>query len=76
MAAASQGKLVNAKSEGSSESFSDTLNTFIWNAIIERATDVHLHCVDEGVRVLYRVDGIVHPKVLLAPTPGKRATTA
>jgi len=72
MAAASQGKLVNATSEGSSESFSDTLNTFIWNAIIERATDVHLHCVDDGVRVLYRVDGIVHPKLLFAPVPGQK----
>ena len=33
---------------------------------------MHLHCVDNGVRVLYRVDGIVHPKVLLAPTSGKK----
>jgi type II secretory ATPase GspE/PulE/Tfp pilus assembly ATPase PilB-like protein len=72
MLKASQDSRGSALSEGPLGPFSDTLNTFIWNAIIERATDVHLHCVDEGVRVLYRVDGIVHPKVLLAPTPGKR----
>ena len=72
MVKASQDSLVNAKSEGVLGSFSDTLNTFIWNAIIERATDVHLHWVDKGVRVLYRVDGIVHPKVLLGPIPGRK----
>ncbi len=72
MVVASQDKLVHATSEGGSESFSDTLNTFIWNAIIERATDVHLHWVEDGVRVLYRVDGIVHPKLLFAPRPGQR----
>lgn len=72
MIKASQDHLVNARSEGGAESSSDTLNTFIWNAVIERATDVHLHQVDAGVRVLYRVDGIVHPKLLLAPIPGQR----
>lgn len=50
----------------------DPLNAFIWNAIIERATDVHLHCVEEGLRVLYRVDGAIHPKVLLPPAEGRR----
>ena len=72
MTEASQEHLVNATREDTNESASSTLNTFIWNAIIERATDVHLHCVDKGVRVLYRVDGIVHPKLLLPRVPGQR----
>lgn len=50
----------------------DTLNTFIWNAVIERATDVHLHCVEDGVRVLYRVDGIVHPRIVLSIQEGRK----
>jgi type II secretory ATPase GspE/PulE/Tfp pilus assembly ATPase PilB-like protein len=33
---------------------------------------VHLHCVEDGVRVLHRVDGTVHPKVLLGPDEGRR----
>jgi type II secretory ATPase GspE/PulE/Tfp pilus assembly ATPase PilB-like protein len=53
-------------------SYPDPLRTFVWNAIVEKATDVHLHCVAEGIRVLHRVDGIIHPKVLLAPADGKR----
>jgi len=53
-------------------SYPDPLNTFIWNAILERATDVHLHCVAEGVRVLHRVDGAVYPKRMLGPEEGRR----
>jgi len=52
--------------------YPDPLNTFIWNAILERATDVHLHCVEEGVRILYRVDGEIRPKVLLSRIDGKK----
>ena len=52
--------------------YPDTLNTFIWNAVIERATDVHLHCVKDGVRVLYRVDGIVHPRIVLSHAEGHK----
>jgi type II secretory ATPase GspE/PulE/Tfp pilus assembly ATPase PilB-like protein len=52
--------------------YGDALNTFLWNAILERATDVHLHCTDEGLRVLYRVDGIVHPKIVFQKDKGRR----
>jgi type II secretory ATPase GspE/PulE/Tfp pilus assembly ATPase PilB-like protein len=52
--------------------YPDLLNTLIWNAILERATDVHLHCVEEGVRVLHRVDGAVHSKLLLSAAEGRR----
>jgi len=52
--------------------YPDLLNTLIWNAILERATDVHIHCVDEGMRVLHRVDGIVQPKLLLSQAEGRK----
>jgi len=57
--------------EGIIASFPDPLRTCVWNAILERATDVHLHCVAEGVRILHRVDGIIHPKMLLPPAEGR-----
>ena len=52
--------------------YPDLLNTLIWNAIMERATDVHVHCVEEGVRVLHRVDGTIQPRLLLSPAEGRR----
>lgn len=52
--------------------FPDTLSTFLWNAIIERATDVHLHCTDGGLRVLYRIDGMVHPRIVLPERQGRK----
>jgi type II secretory ATPase GspE/PulE/Tfp pilus assembly ATPase PilB-like protein len=52
--------------------YPDLLNTLIWNAIMDRATDAHLHCLQDGLRVLHRVDGVVHPKMLLSPAEGKR----
>jgi len=61
-----------AQDETTDTSYPDLLNTLLWNAIIEKATDVHLHCVPEGVRVLHRVDGIIHPKLLLPPSDGRR----
>jgi type II secretory ATPase GspE/PulE/Tfp pilus assembly ATPase PilB-like protein len=52
--------------------YPDLLHSLLWNAVIEKATDVHLHCVQEGVRVLHRVDGIIYPKLLLPPGEGRR----
>jgi len=60
------------QSEHNVTAYPDPLNTFIWNAIIDRATDVHLHCVEKGVRILHRVDGTIHPKLVLPPAEGKR----
>jgi general secretion pathway protein E len=53
-------------------SFPDPLKTLIWNAVLENATDVHLHSVADGLRVLHRVDGMIHPKLLLTRTEGRR----
>jgi type IV pilus assembly protein PilB len=52
--------------------YPDLLNSLIWNAILERATDVHVHSIEEGVRVLHRVDGAIHPKLLLSAAEGRR----
>ena len=59
-------------SDATSTSYPDLLNTLVWNAIMERATDVHVHCVEEGVRVLHRVDGTIQPKLLLSPAEGRK----
>lgn len=59
-------------SDATNTPYPDLLNTLVWNAIIERATDVHVHCVEEGVRVLHRVDGTIQPKLLLSPAEGRK----
>jgi type II secretory ATPase GspE/PulE/Tfp pilus assembly ATPase PilB-like protein len=42
------------------------------NATIEEATDIHLHVVDGGTLILFRVDGIVHEKQRFSQMEGKR----
>lgn len=71
MAVAAQ-ECPNRFGEGIIASYPDPLRTCIWNAIVEKATDVHLHCVAEGLRVLHRVDGIIHPKEVLSPAAGRK----
>jgi type II secretory ATPase GspE/PulE/Tfp pilus assembly ATPase PilB-like protein len=53
-------------------SFPDPLKSLIWNAVLEKATDIHLHSVAEGLRVLHRVDGIIHPKLVLPAAEGRK----
>jgi len=72
MARAAQQNRAWTQGEHNIAAYPDPLSTFLWNAIIDRATDVHLHSVENGVRVLHRVDGTIHPKLLLAPAEGKR----
>lgn len=60
------------RSATNTTSYPDLLHTLVWNAIMDNATDVHLHCVDEGVRVIHRVDGLITPKAVLSPTEGRR----
>jgi type II secretory ATPase GspE/PulE/Tfp pilus assembly ATPase PilB-like protein len=54
------------------ESFPDPLKTLIWNAVLEKATDIHLHSVAEGLRVLHRVDGMIHPKHVFPFAEGRK----
>lgn len=72
MARVAQQDYARTQSERNVAAYPDPLNTFLWNAIMDRATDVHLHCVENGVRVLHRVDGTIHPKLLLSPAEGKK----
>ena len=52
--------------------YPDPLNTLIQNATLEDATDVHLHVVDDGLLILFRVDGIVHEKRRLTREDGRK----
>lgn len=49
----------------------DPFKTTVLNAIYENATDIHINKVDEGVLVLYRVDGMIHEKRLLSNGEGR-----
>ena len=72
MSRAAQDSRTQPPGKNITDRYPDPLKTLIWNAVLEKATDVHLHCVAEGLRVLHRVDGIIYPKLLLSPTEGKR----
>jgi len=54
------------------ELYPDPLNTFILNALLEEATDIHLNVVDHGILIMYRVDGVVHEKQRLSKADGSR----
>ena len=59
-------------SDKATASFPDPLKTLIWNAVLEKATDIHLHSVSEGLRVLHRVDGMIHPQHVFPPAEGRK----
>ncbi len=63
---------VTDRSKTNTTSYPDLLHTLVWNAIMDNATDVHLHRVDDGLRVVHRVDGVITPKAVLPPTDGRR----
>ncbi|MHC4517506.1 MAG: GspE/PulE family protein [Planctomycetota bacterium] len=52
--------------------FPDPLRTLLWNAALEGATDVHLHSTEDGLRVLHRIDGILHLKQRLSEDEGRQ----
>lgn len=72
MAQACESAFVTDRSNTNASSYPDLLHALVWNAIMDNATDVHLHCVDEGIRIIHRVDGVVTPKAVLPPTEGRR----
>ncbi|MCU0914731.1 MAG: Flp pilus assembly complex ATPase component TadA [Planctomycetes bacterium] len=72
MSRATQDSRTQPAGTESANHYPDPLKTLIWNAVLEQATDVHLHCITEGLRVLHRVDGIIHPKLLLSAAEGRR----
>ena len=52
--------------------YPDILRTFILNAIIEQASDVHLQWNEEGMHIYHRVDGAVHRKRTLSRNEGRQ----
>jgi len=72
MAQTAQDSRVPPTGKDNAASFPDPLKTLIWNAVLEKATDMHLHSVADGLRVLHRVDGMIHPKLLLSRVEGRR----
>lgn len=62
----------NLKTAPENELYPDPLNTFILNAILEDATDIHLNVVDNGTLILFRVDGVIHEKQRLSRADGSR----
>ena len=53
-------------------SLPDALRTLLWNAVVEGATDVHLHRIDGELRILHRIDGILHRKQQLSKQEGRQ----
>ncbi len=52
--------------------YPDVLRTFLWNAIVEQASDIHLQWNGEGVHLYHRVDGTVHRKRTLSKNEGRQ----
>ena len=50
----------------------DVLRTFLWNVMVVRASDVHLHWYEGQMHVFHRVDGSVHQKRILSETEGRQ----
>ena len=48
MPRAAQGSHGQDGSDATNTPYPDPLKTLIWNAVLEKATDVHLHSVDGG----------------------------
>ncbi|MDI6451647.1 GspE/PulE family protein [Anaerobaca lacustris] len=72
MAQACEPVSVTDRSKTNTTSYPDLLHTLVWNAIMDNATDVHLHCVDDGLRIIHRVDGVITPKAVLPAREGRR----
>ncbi|MBN2589732.1 MAG: Flp pilus assembly complex ATPase component TadA, partial [Sedimentisphaerales bacterium] len=50
----------------------EPFNSIIWNAVYENATDIHINRVEDGMLVLYRVDGLNHEKKNLTEAEGRK----
>jgi len=58
--------------ELSADTRPDPFKTIVLNAVYEKATDIHINKIDEGVLVMYRVDGMIHEKRLLSDAAGRQ----
>lgn len=54
----------------------DKIKTLIRGALQTGASDIHLEPVDDGLRVRYRIDGVLRPHVTFSADEGRRLVTA
>ena len=54
----------------------EKIKTLIRGALQTGASDIHLEPTPDGLRVRYRIDGVLRPHVTFAPTEGRRLVTA
>jgi type IV pilus assembly protein PilB len=60
------------ETETISKFFPDPFNSIVWNAVYENATDIHFNKVEDGMLVIYRVDGMNHEKQHLTEAEGRK----
>ncbi|MEN9205468.1 MAG: GspE/PulE family protein [Thermostichales cyanobacterium DRC_bins_46] len=58
------------------ESQRQRINALISNALRHRASDIHLEPTEKGLRVRYRIDGMLHDITTLAPALTRPVTAA
>jgi type II secretory ATPase GspE/PulE/Tfp pilus assembly ATPase PilB-like protein len=54
------------------KAYPDPFNSIVWNAVYENATDIHINKVEDGMLVLYRVDGLNHEKQHFSEPEGRK----
>ena len=62
----------NIETEMPVKPYPDPFNSILWNAVYENATDIHINRVEDGMLVLYRVDGMNHEKKHLSESEGRQ----
>ncbi len=62
----------NIETEMPVKPFPEPFNSIVWNAVYENATDIHINKVEDGMLVLYRVDGLVHEKKHISESEGRK----
>jgi len=54
----------------------ETAQEVLEEALLERASDVHIEPTGLGYGVRFRIDGVMHARMKFEPVPGKRLVTA
>ena len=62
----------NTEKETFVKAFPEPFNTIVWNAVYENATDIHFNTVEDGLLIIYRVDGLNHEKKHLSEIEGRK----
>jgi type II secretory ATPase GspE/PulE/Tfp pilus assembly ATPase PilB-like protein len=62
----------NIEAEITDKAYPEPFNSIVWNAVYENATDIHINKVEDGMLVLYRVDGLNHIKRQISEAEGRK----